>query len=213
MRTALSFSNSKRGSILLEIAAAIAVLGVLSGALIRKNLVMNKSMKIQVTKNNINTVAISLAAFVAQNKRLPRPAADFNGVESSSHIISGYIPYKTLGISDKTAKDGFLKPLTYIVEPALADSNSRIFDEMFPEDCFCKSIISPTISMHDVNPSDIIAFAIDTENHKHSITASSARLKPTEYTFFLTRDMLLMKYLQIAPCSRENVISSQHSEF
>ncbi|MBE6447421.1 MAG: hypothetical protein E7015_02975 [Alphaproteobacteria bacterium] len=204
MMTALSFLNSKKGSVLLEIAVAIAILAIVSGAMIRKNMIVNKAVKTQVTKSNIDIVVVALASFVANNKRLPRPASDMNGTEGQSGAISGYIPYKALGLSEKFAKDGYLQPLIYIAEPSLTENMRCIYDEDFLEDCFCKEVLNPSITVKDSTAIDIVAFAIDVKNHKNNVeNCNKVLLVPTEHTVFFSRDIFLMKYLQHFSCFRE----------
>ncbi len=203
----LSRKNSKKGSILLEIAVGISVLAITSGFIIRKTMTANRYMREQLTKSNIETITISLASFVANNKRLPRPAETTDGIESnSSNIKFGYIPYKTLGISSTNAKDGNFQPLVYIVEPALTANYSKIYGNEFDSKVFCSDIFVPKILMQTNstnNDNSVIAFAIDTKNHRNLI-GETIILRPTAHTFWITRDMLLMKYLKNSPCITEN---------
>lgn len=206
--------NSKKGSILLEIAIGISILAVISGFFIRKSMVANKYMREQLTKSNIETVAMSLASFVANNKRLPRPSETNDGIESDSpNVKFGYVPYKTLGIFETAAKDGKFQPLVYMVESDLTANYSRIYEDTFDSRVFCSYIYSPKISVQgnlnrenfdssNLN-NNVIAFAIDTKDHKNSI-GETIILRPTAHTFWVTRDELLMKYLKNSPCAIEN---------
>ena len=216
-RSFLCRKNSSKGSMLLEIAIGIAVLAIISGFIIRKTMTTNKYMREQLTKSNIETVAMSVASFVANNKRLPRPSETNDGIESASpNVKFGYVPYKTLGISATIAKDGNLQSLIYIVEPALTANYSKIYGDDFDTQFFCSGIPAPKISVqgnwnrgNQINSSfenlnnDVIAFAIDTKGHKNLI-GENIILRPTAHTFWITRDMLLMKYLKNSPCAIEN---------
>ncbi len=197
------FLNSRKGSILLEIAIGIAILAVISGAMIRKIIITKKSMNEQVTKANIDTVVIALASFVASNRRLPRPALDENGVESVQNCSIGFVPYKTLGLSERIAKDGRLNFLVYIVEPSLTNS-SRIYENDIENNSFCNSVVMPYIKFNSNLSSDIIAFVIDIKEHKNIIHEQYIKIQPSEYTIWITRNVLLMKYLKNSPCEREN---------
>ena len=194
---------------LLEIAIGISILAVISGFVIRKTMTANKYMREQLTKSNIETVAMSVASFVANNKRLPRPSETNDGIEStSSNVKFGYVPYKTLGISATVAKDGNLQSLVYIVEPNLTTNCSKIYGDDFDSEIFCLNIPFPKISVQknsntENSNSDVIAFAIDTSDHKNFI-GENIVLHPTAHTFWITRDMLLMKYLKNSPCVTEN---------
>ena len=195
--------NSKKGSILLEIAVGISILAIISGFIIRKSMAANKFMREQQTKSNINTVVISIASFVANNQRLPRPSETNDGIESNSpNLRYGYVPYKSLGISENTAKDGDKKPFVYMIEPELSKEHSTIYKTEFNSNIFCKNVCIPTISFQKNINDDVIAFAIDTKDHKNSI-GEKIILNPTSHTFWITRDMLLMKYLKNSPCTIE----------
>ncbi len=197
-------TNSKKGSILLEIAVGISILTIISGFIVRKSIAANKLIREQQTKSNINTIVISIASFVANNQRLPRPSETIDGIESNSpNLKHGYIPYRSLGISETIAKDGAKKPFIYMIEPKLSENHSTIYGEEFDSSIFCKNICTPTISFQKNLNNDVIAFAIDTKDHKNSI-GKEIILNPTAHTFWITRDMLLMKYLKNSPCMIEN---------
>ncbi len=195
--------NTKKGSILLEIAVGISVLAIISGFIVRKSMVANKLMREQQTKSNINTIVISIASFVANNQRLPRPSETNDGIESSSlNLKYGYIPYKSLGISETIAKDGDKKPFVYMIEPELSKNHSTIYKTEFGSSVFCKNVCTPTISFQKNPNNDVIAFAIDTKDHKNFV-GEEVILNPTAHTFWITRDILLMKYLKNSPCTIE----------
>lgn len=207
------FSNvfrKEKGSILLEIAVGISVLAIVSGFIARRIITANKCVREQVTKSNIDTVIISIASFVANNRRLPRPAETNNGIESDySNIKFGYIPYKTLGISSTIAKDGNKKDFVYIVEPELTKNYAKIYGDEFDNNIFCKDINVPKIAIQESPCNDVIAFAIDTKDHKN-IIGETIVIHPTAHTVWIGRNMLLMKYLRNSPCLSEN--SQQNSD-
>ena len=200
MRIVSSFSKSGKGSILLELAVGISVLAVLSGFIIRKTISAKKHMREQITKVNINTTVTAIAAFVANNNRLPRPSEDTNGNEGAFGVKFGYVPYKILGISEKIAKDGDAKPLTYLVEPTLTSDFPRIYKNESDENCFCKNIVAPAIKIFGYDSENVIAFVVDTKDH----SSSGNTITPSVHTVWISRDMLLMKYLKNSPCRREN---------
>lgn len=188
----------------MEIAVGISILAIISGFIVRKSMVANKYMREQKTKSNIDTIAISIVSFVANNQRLPRPSETNDGIESNSEDLKfGYIPYKTLGISEPTARDGNRQPFVYMIEPQLSENSAKIYGNEFDSHVFCKNIHLPKISIEGHFPDDIIAFAIDTKNHKNLIE-EKIMLRPTAHTFWITRDMLLMKYMKNSPCFSEN---------
>jgi hypothetical protein len=188
----------------LEIAVGISILAIVSGFIVRKSMIANRYMREQKTKSNIDTIVISIASFVANNQRLPRPSATNDGIESDSENLKfGYIPYKTLGISEPTARDGNQQPFVYMIEPQLSENFTKIYGNKFYSNVFCRNIHSPKISIQGYSSDNVIAFVIDTKNHKN-IIEEKIKLRPTAHTFWITRDMLLMKYLKNSPCSSEN---------
>lgn len=63
-----------RGSLLLEIAIALSVIGLISGFFVSKSITMGRVARERKTKNNIEIVTAALASYLAIHKRLPRPA-------------------------------------------------------------------------------------------------------------------------------------------
>jgi hypothetical protein len=216
IKTKIAFCCSefgKRGSILLEVAIATAIIGVISSFLIAKTIVANKIARTQLTKNNIETTAVALASFVANYNRLPRPSFDAEGRESadlgmdSSNFV-GRVPFYALGIPAKTALDGDGKPLVYIVEPILTSDFPRIYekglDHFFCED-FSPKIFVDRIAVSSCNP---VAFVLDTRDNPPSVS-EDIRITVSKNTFWILRDELLMRYLKNAPCRREVPVEPQ----
>jgi hypothetical protein len=199
-----------RGSLLLEIAVALSIIGLISGFFITKTILTGKIMREQTTKNNIMTVTVALAAFVANNYRLPRPSTDGNGRENSESDMTcvGKIPYRTLGISAKNTVDGNGRPLIYIVEILLTLKSEQIYDSAVNmARCFCEGIFDPKISVDKIDDTDTespIAFVIDTEDNPPTISGKIC-VTASKNTFWISRDMLLMQYLKNSPCNRENI--------
>lgn len=191
----------------MEIAIGLSVIGLVSGFIIVKTIATNKAMRLQTTKTNIEIVAIAIASFLSNNNRLPRPSVEFNGLESSREDLAAFvggIPYKTLGISSKYAIDGSAKNLIYIAEPTLTSSYiSSIYERGYHERFFCETIIS-AIDVNAVadNSGVIVAFCLDTSNNKPTIS-DKIYITVSTNTFWVTRDILLMKYLKNCPCSTE----------
>jgi hypothetical protein len=191
---------------LLEVAIALSIFGLISGFFITKTIVANKAVRSQITKNNIDTIAIALASFVANNNRLPRPTFDNSGKELTESDASlsnfvGKIPFCTLGISAKTALDGRGKPLIYIVEPALTSEFPSIHGNGVGT-CFCdcctSSIYVDNVPELRWNP---IAFVIDTADNYPAISEKIS-VKVSSNTHWISRDMLLMQYLKSGPCKK-----------
>lgn len=65
----------RNGSLLLEIAIGISVIGLISGFFLTRGIAINRAAREQKTKNNIEVVTSALASYLATNKRLPRPSS------------------------------------------------------------------------------------------------------------------------------------------
>ncbi|MDR2067781.1 MAG: hypothetical protein LBP41_02215 [Holosporaceae bacterium] len=210
-----------RGSLLLELAIVISIIGLISGFFIKKTIAANSALRIQITKNNIETVTMALASYVANQHRLPRPAADRNGYENSvvdyqdlSNFV-GYVPFNTLGIPAKTALDGEAKPLIYAVEPSLTNNFGAIYEENLSSDYFCYPVVDAKIFINELtNLPDIVAFSIDTADNFPKIS-DKITITISKNTIWISRDMILMKYLKNPPCKakKQPVAPSQNDVF
>jgi type II secretory pathway pseudopilin PulG len=198
----------ERGSILLEVAIALAVLGLMGGFFISKIMVLNKAAREKITRNNIATVSLALASFVANNNRLPRPSLSNDGgecPESDSPLANavGRIPFYTIGIAAKTTLDGSGKPLIYIVEPTLTANFQSIYGNGMSS-CFCDGNSARNIFVDKApalmwNP---VAFVLDTADNQPTIS-DVVHVTVSANTHLVSRDMLLMMYLKSRPCRGE----------
>ncbi len=200
--------SSKYGFILLEIAIAICVIGVICGT-ISKNVAIQKNIYVkQRTKENIDIIKHALADFVSVNFRLPSPSKNQNsGEEGEYGVICGHIPFITLGIDKKHTKDGNGKEFYYVVEPELTDRNiSRIHQKLeldvYSGNCFCKNyesrICLTALNIDIVDQNAKIAYVVT--DREPQIDGHMCIIETTPNTFWLTRGILLSKYLHIQPC-------------
>lgn len=130
----LSFlSFSEDGFSLLEMAIVLMILGVLGGTSLHLLSAFNLRQARLKTKENQEYALQAIAAFVEHHHRFPCPAdpkmigADY-GLEPRERRCpgmqaEGILPFRTLGISEQFAKDGFKHWMTYVVEPNLADKD------------------------------------------------------------------------------------------
>lgn len=113
------------GFSLIELCISLSILGIMigvgSGLLKTYHRVHCQS----VTAEHQNQVLKAVVWFVLQEKRMPCPALlETHGQESLGRW-SGLVPFRTLGLSQKVAKDGFGHWMRFIVEPSLTDIQIR----------------------------------------------------------------------------------------
>jgi type II secretory pathway pseudopilin PulG len=197
----------KRGSLLLEIAIALSILGIISGFFITKTLTANRALRLQRTKNNIEITISALASYLASNNRLPRPSVGSDGMESKDvGCAMGHVPFRTLGISERNSLDGNARPLIYIMEPWLSDSFGSIYEGgNFSDKYFCRDVAlqNRRIEILGQTPSttgDMLAFALDTSDNRPTISGEKIIIKPATNTVWIYRNMLLIHHLKCAPC-------------
>lgn len=117
-----------QGFSLLELAIVLVILGLIGGfslPLLTAHITRTAFLK---TRSNQEYVVSALAAFVEKYRRFPCPAepqrggAQFGLAQESCRMdkAKGIVPFKTLGISESYARDGFKRLMTYVVEPELA---------------------------------------------------------------------------------------------
>lgn len=200
-----------RGSILLEAAIAVSVIGLISGFFLTKGIIVSRAAQERKTRDNIEIVTSALAAYVSINKRLPRPSSpERKGIEMEeiNAAAIGNVPFSTLGISERSATDGKGRRLIYAVEPELTDEFEAIYfnsEWLFPPKYFCDSSIIPKIKIKTNAPNkDIVAFVIDTEDNYPRISGESIIVTPSLHTFWVRRNFFLMHYLKGCPCDKEN---------
>ncbi|GHT99848.1 hypothetical protein FACS1894126_6150 [Alphaproteobacteria bacterium] len=194
----------------MEVAIVISIIGLISGFFITKAKIANKTMKIRRTKENIEIVKESLAAYLASHNRLPRPTEDSSGLESENFSSCvGNVPFRTLDIPEKHTLNGDAKKLIYIVEPEL----TKAFQIMYKDntslqslDYFCKDVTSK-IKIDVRNPNDknadVVAFVIDTEENRPSISSDTIYVKVSTNTNWVTRNFFIIRYLKGCPCNHE----------
>lgn len=200
----------RNGSLLLEIAIGISVIGLISGFFLTRGIAINRAAREQKTKNNIEVVTSALASYLATNKRLPRPSSpERKGLESeSADTAVGTVPFNTLGIAERCAIDGNGRPLIYVVEPALADVCEAIYFDpnwMFPPKYFCNSAIISKIKIKsNAKNDDIVSFVIDTADNPPQISDENIIISPSIHTFWVRRNFFLIHYLKGCACDKEN---------
>lgn len=104
---------------LFEIGLALLIIGIIGSQvvpMIKNTLLLKKN---EITKRNQETLLQSIAAYTKRHHRLPFASLPaLNGSEEKGRSI-GIPPYQTLGLEERTAKDGFGHYMTYAMNTTL----------------------------------------------------------------------------------------------
>lgn len=119
----LRYLKKEEGFALVEVAIALIVMGVVMGVGLPSFLHYLEWQKIRDTKEKQEKILYSVSSFVLQNGFLPLPAdphqsgENFGMSRSAVHTsadLRGLVPFKTLGLPEEYARDGFRRYFTYI---------------------------------------------------------------------------------------------------
>jgi len=134
-RTRRSAPCRPRGFTLIEIVVVLFILGVVITMAAGITRALTASQKLSVTTTRMAAIDIAIVQFVMQQKRLPCPAdgtllsadnkagletARTLGAGCTTNEAGGVVPWRSLGLSEPDATDGWNHRLTYRVQPALA---------------------------------------------------------------------------------------------
>ena len=117
-----------RGFVLLEVALAILIVGVLGTLGISGYRAVCEHRAYSVTEQRMERALAALAQYVKRTGCLPCPASiDSQGESVGQGAMGcptsvGTLPYAVLGMSVREAQDGWQRPLTYAMDPALHPS-------------------------------------------------------------------------------------------
>lgn len=138
---ALSSSSFKispeAGFSLLELAIALVIVGIIGGMSLPLLTAYMSRTAIVKTRSHHDYALSAIAAYVEKNRRFPCPAdpqvtgPDYglSQIQCRNQKAKGILPFKTLGISEVYAKDGFKRLMTYAVEPELAKKDTTLQNE------------------------------------------------------------------------------------
>ena len=133
----LSKTTPQAGFSLLELAIVLTVLGLIGSFSLPLLMAHMKRTALLKTKENQAYAVTAIAAFVEKNHRFPCPAIPAGkgssfGVEQipcRGDRAVGILPFRSLGISEQSARDGFKEFMVYGVEQELAKKMTALEKE------------------------------------------------------------------------------------
>jgi prepilin-type N-terminal cleavage/methylation domain-containing protein len=147
------------GFSLIEISISLLIIGIISSIVIPQLKAILRLNNSQKTQTNIDFVIRAIGAYYLSTFKLPWPSKiDTNLGEQSESIKQsfGIVPFKTLGIMEKFAKNGNGKWLLYRVNPLFGSSVSLLEQKNLGISEFSSSI-----------PDDKVAIIIKSQSHKN----------------------------------------------
>jgi prepilin-type N-terminal cleavage/methylation domain-containing protein len=146
-----SSSLNQAGFSLLEMSIVLVIIGTLASVMMPVLIKQSVVAKRTLTRQHQQDIFYSLAAYLLAGNPLPCPAdpaatGEGFGVEreggcSDPTQAIGILPFRTLGLPESVARDGYHRFYTYAVEPKLTqepdDFNGGKFDDRF-RDSYCK---------------------------------------------------------------------------
>lgn len=121
-------TRNQAGFSLLEISISLIIIGLIGGFGLSALTAHYQNKSIQITKENQENAMKMLAVYVMKTGGLPKPSGatltgEQRGFQGGAHeeqgIAIGILPYKTLGIPEKVAKDGWNRYFTYAMSSNL----------------------------------------------------------------------------------------------
>jgi prepilin-type N-terminal cleavage/methylation domain-containing protein len=130
--------RSPRGFTLIEIVVVLFILGVVIAMAAAVTTALTSSQRLTTTTTRMAAVDNAIVQFVMQTKRLPCPAngtldstSASAGVEPLPDAVTGcpsetngVVPWRTLGLSENDATDGWNHRFTYRVQATLAATSA-----------------------------------------------------------------------------------------
>jgi type II secretory pathway pseudopilin PulG len=185
---------------LIEVALSLIILGLVTSFIIplfTSYLTLDAQRR---TDQHQQQILASLANYVLRHSRLPCPAhitsTKGEALSQCRHGI-GRVPYQTLGLSEKIAKDGHNHWFIYIVNPELTSETIQSLDQSDAK-CFCRAnnrIL--TIDQINLPTEDCLAVVLSSA----PVPPDSLQLKNSLHNplIWISRDNLMALYAK-RPC-------------
>lgn len=199
------------GFLMLEIILVICVLSIVTSMGISTMKILHVQKKHETTQQNYEIIRCAISAFLSNNNRLPHPAFSLTEGTEQIDISSGYLPYKALGLPKSCAADTEGSAIYYTPHPALTknflyihydpENEVRIDEDM----SFCRIISDNPLrltKLHDTAVDEhsrlVVAYVLSDKRPVYHDGIYD--IEVTGYTSWITRDLLLTKYLKLPPC-------------
>lgn len=139
------------GFMLLEVAFTLLIIGAVGTLGLSAYRSIKNNQAHAVTEQRMDSLFKALAYYVHRNGLLPCPATSEDGFEQSSSIgcssSVGLVPYQTLGISEREARDGWQHKIVYAVDTAFHFSDLELRMKSYKTESFCTTPSSNIIGV------------------------------------------------------------------
>jgi prepilin-type N-terminal cleavage/methylation domain-containing protein len=147
-----------KGFSLLEVSIAFLIVGIISGFLLNQIKTYQNFSVMQKTQNNIDAIIISLAAYCnsSSDNSLPCPSnenlATIGFEDEALKNGFGIVPFKSLGLMERQAKDGKGGWIFYMANP------------YFNQDSYPQSFMTLGVAEFAPKQKDKVAFILKTQD-------------------------------------------------
>lgn len=164
--------NNYKGFTLVEMAVVLVIIGLMLSAGMGFGTTQIQSAKIAATKQKQETIKLALINFISRNNRLPCPAVanlapgsagygaeaatpgTCTSATTNGAVVTGIVPWVSLGLSDENGSDGYYNRFTYQVVLAATNANAKTI-----------SYIRGAISTHTATPVAMGAPAVGNQSN------------------------------------------------
>ncbi len=133
--------NYKAGFSLIEIAIVLTIMGLLSGMAVPALLKYRQYGQFEVTRQRQEMILKSLATHLLVTHQVPCPAnpaakqSEFGFARlmctAPTKYLVGIVPFRTLGLPESMAKDGFGRYFTYAIDPEVRNESLGFNDTQY----------------------------------------------------------------------------------